>query len=155
MQIFRCCHDRELNSPFITKRLVGPFSDGPNLLDSCDTVVGDQYLETSSVSTCDHSIEIRVKRRCTNRANDGVTFILGNKIPHSTRCRSLEMIPTDEMRRNLRLGAGSAVGCGIRNTHYDLLSVFFFFFLEIMNYMLLFTQDMLCKVDKMDFNPDR
>lgn len=65
------------------------------------------------------------RKKCTNRANDRVTIILGNKIPHSTWCRSLEMIPTDEMRRDLLLGAGRAVGCGIRNTHYDSLSSFF------------------------------
>lgn len=48
LQIFRCCHHRELNCALIAENFVGPFSYGSNLLDSRNTVVGDEDLKTVS-----------------------------------------------------------------------------------------------------------
>lgn len=47
LQILRGSHDRKLNGPFISERLVGPFSDRPDLFDCRDTVVCNQNLERS------------------------------------------------------------------------------------------------------------
>jgi hypothetical protein len=43
-QIFRCRHDGELYGSLVAERLVRPFSNGSDLLDSGDTVVGDEDL---------------------------------------------------------------------------------------------------------------
>ena len=55
MQIFWRSHDRELNGTLVTERLVGPFSDGADLLYGGDTVVGNENLEASTVSTTSSS----------------------------------------------------------------------------------------------------
>ncbi len=44
LQILGRGHDGELNSPLVTKRLVGPFPDGPDLLDCRNAIVGDENL---------------------------------------------------------------------------------------------------------------
>lgn len=44
LQIFRGGHHSELDGPLVAEGLVGPFPDGPDLLDSGDTVVRDKYL---------------------------------------------------------------------------------------------------------------
>lgn len=46
-EIFRCCHDGELDLAVRAEGLVGPFSDGADLLDGGNTVVGDQDLESA------------------------------------------------------------------------------------------------------------
>ena len=51
LQIFRCGHDGELNRPFIAKSLVCPFPDRADLLDRCDTIVGDEDLYTQEHQT--------------------------------------------------------------------------------------------------------
>lgn len=43
-QIFRGRHDSEFNLTIRAKGFVRPFSDGPNFLNSGNTVVGDQNL---------------------------------------------------------------------------------------------------------------
>lgn len=46
VQVFRRGHDGELYGPLIAKGLVGPFPDGPDLLDGSDPIVCDQYLHS-------------------------------------------------------------------------------------------------------------
>jgi len=48
-QILRRSHDGEFDCTLGTESLVGPFSDGSNLLDSGDTVVCDKDLVVSAV----------------------------------------------------------------------------------------------------------
>lgn len=47
-QIFGRGHDGELDSTFVAKRFVRPFSDRTDFLDGGDTVVGDEDLEERS-----------------------------------------------------------------------------------------------------------
>ncbi len=44
LQILGGGHDGEVDGTLVAKRLVSPFSDGSDLLDGGDTVVGNQYL---------------------------------------------------------------------------------------------------------------
>jgi len=46
LQIFWCSHDSKLNSSLVSKSLVTPLPDGPEHLDCCDTIVGDENLDT-------------------------------------------------------------------------------------------------------------
>jgi len=43
-QVFRSCHDGEFDLTVRAKGLVRPFSDGSDLLDGSDTVVGNEDL---------------------------------------------------------------------------------------------------------------
>lgn len=43
-QILGGCHDGELYGPFVPEGLVCPFSHGPDFLDGCDTIVGNEDL---------------------------------------------------------------------------------------------------------------
>lgn len=44
LEILWRSHDGELDCSLISERLVVPFPDGADALESCDTVVGDEYL---------------------------------------------------------------------------------------------------------------
>ena len=110
MQIFRCCHDCELNGTLIAKNLVGPFSDGTDLFDSSNTVVGNEDLEQNRASASQYlnfSFSFfffffglwQGIRGDTNRRNDRMPFMLGDEIPHFTGNGEIETIATDEMRR--------------------------------------------------------
>jgi hypothetical protein len=46
-EVFRCGHDGKLDLAVRAEGLVRPFSDGADLLDGGDTVVGDQDLESA------------------------------------------------------------------------------------------------------------
>lgn len=45
LQVFGRGHDSELYRPLVAERLVCPLTDGPDLFDGSDTVVGDQDLQ--------------------------------------------------------------------------------------------------------------
>lgn len=50
-EVLRGGHDGKFNGTLIAKGLVGPFSDGANLLDGSDTVVANEDLGDDTVTT--------------------------------------------------------------------------------------------------------
>jgi hypothetical protein len=100
-QIFWRCHHCELNGTLVAKGLVGPFSDGSDLLDSRDTVVGDKDLKArnSPVSLSDKSMATApsIVAGKTHRSNNGVALMLGNEILDAARSSSIQVVATNEM----------------------------------------------------------
>lgn len=102
-QILRCGHDRELNGPFVAECLVGPFPNRPNLLDSCDTIVGNEHLFnrpnhiSKSARIATQGYFLKTAETATYRTNDGVTLMAGNEILYTAWRCCVQVISTDEM----------------------------------------------------------
>lgn len=121
MQIFRRSHDRELNGTLVAERLVGPFSDGADLLDGRNTVVGNENLDTTIVRHGFPPFASKVIRTEAHRTDNGVTVVLSDKVLDDTRGCSVQVVTANEVRGNVGFGrqrAGEAI-CGriVRGAH--------------------------------------
>lgn len=81
-QILRGGHNGELDSSLVSKRLVAPLPHRSNLLDSSDTVVGDEDLKMSEKKSRRvrrvelESTDGERERGKEGRRRDGLTFVI-------------------------------------------------------------------------------
>ena len=94
VQIFRCSHHSELYRPLVAEGFVGPFSHRPDLLDSCDAVVGNENLIEYKLAPVNAARKILVN---THRSDYRVAFRILNEVLNGTGRRCVEMIAAYEM----------------------------------------------------------
>ncbi len=110
-QVFGSSHDGELDGTFVAKGLVSPFTNGSDLLDSCDTIVGDENLWCRGKKVCVR-FEKSQKRgggwrvegmRCrgtwTDLGYNGVTAMCLDKVGDFARLGDFESVGTCQGRR--------------------------------------------------------
>lgn len=99
-EILRGGHDGELDGPLVAECFVGPFSNGTNLLDGGNTVVGNQDLRDAIVSF------IFLPEPCTPLVityvcDNGMTIVSSDKVLHLGLWRIFQLVATNEVVGNL------------------------------------------------------
>lgn len=100
VEILRCCHHRKLNSPFISKGLICPFSYRSDFFHRGNAIVRNKHLDFHTVI----SFGFPNRRFSTYRSDDCVTIMIGNKVLHRPRSRHFKMIAADEMGCEVKPG---------------------------------------------------